>query len=285
MIYTYKNSQSKGTIELTSFHFLKNEFSSLEKGIDLFTIVFNPNSSQMITIDEQQIVLETNTVITILPQQVFSATTLETLILWRYNREFYCMFHYDAEVNCAGFLFYGAALCTISLSNEEKERFLHLHEIFIEEFSITSTAQEEMIRVLLVRLIIKLTRLAKSQYFENDDLQEDKYRLFRTYNILVEENFKNQHSVQFYAETLHKSPKTITNFFKKYQFPNPQKVIHNRIIVEAKRLMIYTEKSSKEISAELGFEEPSHFSKFFKKNVGTSPGEFKKTKREVYTVL
>jgi AraC-like DNA-binding protein len=45
--------------------------------------------------------------------------------------------------------------------------------------------------------------------------------------------------------------------------------------LEAKRLLIYTDKSTKEIAYELGFEEVAHFSRFFKKQIGQAPTEFK----------
>jgi AraC family transcriptional regulator, transcriptional activator of pobA len=272
MKYTYSNNHTKATIELHSFS--KNSFEFFGNEI-FYTIVFNPNEEQHLLIDAESISIPKNGIITILPEQRFSIPDSEKLIIWRYNSEFYCMFHHDEEVSCAGFLFYGASLCCINLSLEESDRLVHLHDIFIEEFDVFSTAQEEMLRVLLVRMIIKLTRLAKIQFFQIENVQENKFRLYRSFNLLVEEHFKKEHSVKFYAYALNKSPKTITNLFIKHHFPSPQKVIHNRIVIEAKRLLLYSDKSIKEISYELHFEEPSHFSKFFKKITGVSPLHFK----------
>jgi AraC family transcriptional activator of pobA len=53
-------------------------------------------------------------------------------------------------------------------------------------------------------------------------------------------------------------------------------VIQERVLLEAKRLLFYTEKTSKEIAYELGFEDANHFSKFFKKHTGQTPTDFKK---------
>jgi len=272
MKYTYTNNHTKASLEMVAF---PNDSFDFNGNTLYYTIVFNPNEEQYILIDEERVNIPKNSVITILPEQRFSIPDSENLIIWRYNSEFYCMFHHDEEVSCAGFLFYGASLCCINLLQEESDRLVHLRDIFSEEFQAHSTAQEEMLRVLLVRLIIKLTRLAKIQFFQKDTVQDSKFRMYRSFNLLVEEHFKKEHSVQFYADTLNKSPKTITNLFIKHHFPSPQKVIHNRIIIEAKRLLLYSDKSIKEISYELHFEEPSHFSKFFKKIAGVSPLHFK----------
>jgi AraC-like DNA-binding protein len=75
---------------------------------------------------------------------------------------------------------------------------------------------------------------------------------------------------------LNKSPKTLSNLFALYNHKSPLLVIQERIVLEAKRLLFYTEKSSKEIAYYLGFEDANNFSKFFKKHTTISPTDFKK---------
>jgi AraC-like DNA-binding protein len=133
--------------------------------------------------------------------------------------------------------------------------------------------------VLLKRLIIILTRLAKEQTKDFPE-KENHYDLVRKFNLAVENHYKTQHQVQFYADFLHKSPKTLSNLFAIYNQKSPVNIIHDRITLEAKRLLVYTDKSAKEIAFELGFEEISHFSRFFKTKEGISPKEFKETKRQ-----
>jgi len=97
----------------------------------------------------------------------------------------------------------------------------------------------------------------------------------RNFSVLLESNFKTEHEVKFYASSLNKSPKTLSNIFNLLQQPAPSKLIQLRIILEAKRYLHYTDKSAKEIAYDLGFESPAHFSRFFKMYSGNNITEFR----------
>jgi len=68
--------------------------------------------------------------------------------------------------------------------------------------------------------------------------------------------------------------------FAMHGIESPVQIIHDRIGLEAKRLLIYTDKSAKEITYELGFEELPHFSRFFKNLFGVQPSAFKAHQHE-----
>jgi len=104
--------------------------------------------------------------------------------------------------------------------------------------------------------------------------------LLRQFQIEVEKNFKKNHKVSFYAQLLKKSPKTIANQFKILGQECPSKIIQQRIIVEAKRYLLYSNLSIKEIAFNLGFDHAPAFSHYFKAVTGVSPSHFKTTHRE-----
>ena len=131
---------------------------------------------------------------------------------------------------------------------------------------------------MLKRFIIKCTRLAKSQISDEKKVQHVEIDLIKDFSGLVEQHFRTEHSVQYYADRLFKSPKTLSNLFKKYNDKSPLRIIQERLALEAKRLLYYTDKSAKEIAFDLGFDDPAHFSRFFKKEVGQSPSDFKESK-------
>jgi len=99
----------------------------------------------------------------------------------------------------------------------------------------------------------------------------------RSLGLLVENNFKKLHQVQDYANLMFKSPKTLSNLFAKYSEKSPVQLIADRLFLKSKRLILYTDKSTGEIGFELGFGEPAHFSRFFKKMSGVTVSDFRKS--------
>jgi AraC-like DNA-binding protein len=199
----------------------------------------------------------------------------------QFNREFYCIHTNDSEVSCNGLLFFGSDFVpSLHIPENEKESFRILFRVLAEEFDTTGTGREEMLRILLKRFIIKCTRLANDQIVKDSDKQSE-IDMIRTFNVLVEEHFKTKKSVKEYAKLMYKSPKTIANIFSKNSDRTPLEVIHNRVIIEAKRMLLYTDKTSKEIGMELGYDDPAQFSKLFKKQAGMTTTEFRKSNTEL----
>ncbi|MFC0264356.1 helix-turn-helix domain-containing protein [Fontibacter flavus] len=210
-------------------------------------------------------------------QEVGISNGSQDLVALFFNREFYCIHTFDQEVSCNGLLFFGSDFTPIlQLDADETEKLNTLIHVLQQEFIIHDTNQEEMLRILLKRFIIRLTRLARKQLLKSTEKQED-IDLVRSFNVLVEEHFKEKKSVSEYAELLFKSPKTLSNVFSKVSKKSPLQVIHERIATEAKRLLIYTDLPIKSIGYELGYEEYAQFSKFFKKTTGISPAEFRES--------
>lgn len=241
----------------------------------LLSLVWNTGDTQKVTIDEVEMDFPKNSFLSLMVNQSFRFEKPQDVVLWQYNREFYCIVDHDKEVSCAGFLFYGVSgSLLIELSEVEIRKFTLLLEVFKDEFQYRDNIQGEMLRMLLKRLIIILTRLGKEQYLSKS-IENNEYDLVREYSLLVENNFKKHHQVQDYANMLNKSPKTLSNLFSKHHHKTPLQIIRDRIFLEGKRLLIYTDKTSSEIAYDLGFDEPAHFSRFFKKMNGQSPSEFK----------
>ncbi|KAA2243395.1 helix-turn-helix domain-containing protein [Chitinophaga agrisoli] len=243
----------------------------------LLTIAWNKGKDQQVNIDNVVYLFPANTILCLMVNETFHFEDPSTIVAWQFNKEFYCIVNHDKEVSCVGFLFYGSSQkMFVSLNEHHQEKIEALQHVFLDEFSTSDHIQGEMMQVLLKRLIIIVTRLAKEQYITEKELTGDKLDLVRKFNLLVENHYRKEHQVKFYAEQLFKSPKTLSNMFALYNHKSPLLVIQERVLLEAKRLLFYTEKTSKEIANDLGFENANHFSKFFKKHTGKVPTEFKK---------
>src|SRR5690606_22964667 len=165
------------------------------------------------------------------------------------------------------FLFYGIHHpMFIRLDAEEARDMTYTENVFSRELMLRDNFQGEMLRTLLKRVIIKTTRIAKQQCESYRLFPDEKMDIVRKYALLVEGHFRREHEVSFYAEALNKAPKTLSNVFALLKQPSPSTLIRSRILLEAKRYLHYTDKSAKEIAYELGFENPAHFSRFFKAN-------------------
>ncbi len=184
-----------------------------------------------------------------------------------FNSNFYCIFGHDDEVSCNGFLFHGSShIMRLQLSAAQSEQLKSIIDIFAGEFGIKDNLQEEMLRIILKRFIITYTRIAREKLDVGQD-KEKSFDIIRRYYVLVDNHYKEKEtSAGLCRNALPLSPKTLSNLFAAYGLPSPLRIIHERIEAEAKRLLLYTNKSAKEIGEILGFEDLAAFSRFFRKN-------------------
>ena len=246
------------------------------KQLDVYAFIWTANTKAEVVVDSLPLTIEPHSILALTAVQYFQFIKGENLNVYLFNREFYCIKDHDQEVGCAGLLFFGNVQNPmIHLSENEQTKFKTLHEVFIDELETKDTIQAEMLRMLLARFIIKSTRLLKAKEQLSISTKDSKTDLLRAFNVLVESHFRTEHSVQFYADALFKSAKTLSNSFAKLN-TSPLKIIHERIVLESKRLLMYTDKTAKEIAYEVGFEDASHLSRLFKKYTSHSPSGFKK---------
>ena len=194
-----------------------------------------------------------------------------------YNRDFYCIQIHDGEVACDGLLFNNINNMPMTAVPIEEVSFIdHLFMQMEHEFGLKDPSQEEMLRTYLKQLLIKSTRLWKQQHLDGvlTDSSNDPDS-FRQFTRLVEEHYKEKHTVADYADLLLIAPKTLTHRFKRMNLPQPNEVIKNRIMLEAKRLLVHTAMSAKEIAYELGYDDPAYFSRLFVIKTGESPSGFR----------
>jgi len=240
-------------------------------------ILWNRNSTPLnLLIDNETITLAPDQLVTTTYLQYVSYDkTNAPLTAFLFNREFYCIRDHDEEVSCNGILFFGTQdLPIVTIPEDQKKKFNTLFEVFLDEFETPDKIQGDMLQMLLKRLIIICTRLAKEQHIVKK-LDNEQIDIIRKFNVLVDTHYKTKRKVSDYANMLFKSPKTLSNLFAIYNQQSPQQIILSRLTLEAKRLLNFTDKQNQEIAYELGFNDPAHFSRFFKKMTQLSPSQYR----------
>lgn len=194
-----------------------------------------------------------------------------------YNRDFYCIQIHDEEVACNGLLFSNIYnMPMVELDNGEIPFFSYIFGQMGDEFGLNDTSLEEMLRTYLKQLFIKSARLWKKQNLDKELTEQNSdLEFFRKFTLLVDEHYKEKHHVADYAELLFMAPKTISHKFKRLNLPQPNDVIKNRILLEAKRLLVHTNLTAKEVGYELGYEDPAYFSRLFVQKSGETPSAFR----------
>lgn len=268
------NDKKGGIFDVIETSMLKFSSKSLKK--DCYKIIWAKGEDVTIGVDGYRILVKKNHLLfaSSLNKLEFELENQDVL-LYAFNREFYCIRDHDEEVSCNGFLFLGSSVpLIVELNEKEIKSFSLLYEFFIEEFETVDLIQGEMLLVLLKRLLIKSVRIARKM-MPVEDMPDTKLDSIRKFSLLVEMHFKEKHRVSDYAELMNMTSKSLSNLFARYHTKSPLKVITSRIMLEAKRLLDFSDKNINEIAFDLGFEEASHFSKLFKNYVGQSPKQYK----------
>lgn len=149
-----------------------------------------------------------------------------------------------------------------------------------KEFSVPGQWQQRMITAHLTVLLTYLSRLYSEQQAQEPSSGEK--QLLKKYQAVIEENFRTVHQVSDYASMLSVSPGHLREVIKAQSGKPAIAHIQERMVLEARRMLFHTEYSLKEIGYDLGFSDASYFSRFFKRETGATPAEYRTLTREMY---
>jgi AraC-like DNA-binding protein len=154
-------------------------------------------------------------------------------------------------------------------------------QMMISEYSKNNTYKENILGSYISIFLLKSKTIITetSEYKRADSVSQE---LLQKFNNLVEEHFIQYHKVNEYAELLNVTPNHLSETIKKLTGKTAGDIIHERLILEAKRRLLHSSISAKELSYSLNFNDPSYFSRFFKANTNLSPEGFRKEIREKY---
>ncbi|TLV02903.1 helix-turn-helix domain-containing protein [Dyadobacter luticola] len=167
------------------------------------------------------------------------------------------------------------------LLNEADAAFTEdLLDKIYKEYNDPGEWQQRMLTAYLTVLLTYLSRLYTEQ-FEQDATGTDKLVL-KKYHAKIDEHFREMHQVSEYASLLNVSAGHLSEIVKVQSGRPAIAHIHERLVMEARRMLFHTEYSLKEIAYDLGFSDASYFNRFFKRETDLTPAEYRASIREMY---
>ncbi|MCF2875236.1 MULTISPECIES: helix-turn-helix domain-containing protein [unclassified Tenacibaculum] len=155
------------------------------------------------------------------------------------------------------------------LDSNEKEEIEELFKMIKKE-----KENQELSKYLLLALLEK-SKLIQQKHQAIEKTISSEIQLVNSFKRLVRNHFIQEKSVSFYAQKLNLTANYLNDRIKKYTGKTAKEHITNRILLEAKNMLLYTDMDVAEISFILQFNEPSYFGKFFKKHTQTTPKLFR----------
>lgn len=162
----------------------------------------------------------------------------------------------------------------LQLTREEATGLASVYALLEQEYQ-TVTNSYLIVKALLKVFLLKLMQVKEQQFTSHDVNQKRVYAFF----MLLENHYQEVRNIEFYAEQLGISAKRLNQILKENLDKTGMQLIHDRVILEAKRNIIHSERTIKEIAYHLNFSDRPYFSRFFKKQTGQTPEEFQKEVR------
>jgi AraC family transcriptional activator of pobA len=176
-----------------------------------------------------------------------------------------------------------AALTSPSLhalgEDEESSHIRMAFNAFDAEYRGNAPHRELLMEALLGAILIWLTRHAL-QALPGDHEEAAKggrrSRHFVRFCELLEDGYSKHHPVAYYAKQIGITAAHLNLLCRQTVDKSALELIHERVLLEAKRNLVYTSMTISEVSYAIGFSDPAYFTRFFKRGVGLSPKDFRR---------
>lgn len=151
---------------------------------------------------------------------------------------------------------------------------LHLESISESDFGKhqAKICWSQSILLNLFRLMENITEAAP--------VSHNNSAIFREYLALIEENYHKNHPINYYVNILNTTEGQLNKICRQIANISSKRIIHERVILEAKYLLTHTNLSIQQIAFQLGFQDPAYFTRFFTKYTQTSPKNYRKSHDE-----
>ncbi|MBH1962690.1 MAG: helix-turn-helix domain-containing protein [Comamonadaceae bacterium] len=143
-----------------------------------------------------------------------------------------------------------------------------------DEFAALDEGRVQALTGLATLVAIRYVR-ERGEQFESEQRAGARDTLVRRFEALVEKHFTQQKSLDFYATELAVTADHLSRACRRKNGVSALQALHDRVLLEARRLLAYTELSVVDVSRQLGYADPAYFSRFFRLSVGHTPTQYR----------
>ncbi len=176
--------------------------------------------------------------------------------------------------------FINSPLC-VALSPKKDptaERMLHLLSLMADENDHTSLEHRLALKALLQLVLIDITRLSDQKQPQQKTRKED-VRIFHRFNELIESHYRDHLTLSQYSEIISVTEARLNEICRRLAGLPSKRLIMDRLMQEARRLLTFSTSPITEISYQLGFKDPAYFARFFRRNAGITATEYRENKK------
>jgi AraC-like DNA-binding protein/mannose-6-phosphate isomerase-like protein (cupin superfamily) len=170
----------------------------------------------------------------------------------------------------------------LNVTEEQSEALLQLVQVMAKEDKAKGAYREDILRAYINIFLLKCKAIYEASGNYHKPNESSAAQLLQNFRLLVEDQFIKCHKVNEYAELLSVTPNHLNEITKKVTGRTASELIQDRLLLEARRLLLHSNLTGKEVAYSLGFNDPSYFSRFFRTNTGLSPEAFRTQNREKY---
>jgi AraC family transcriptional activator of pobA len=162
----------------------------------------------------------------------------------------------------------------LELSISSQQKITAIFEDMLFEGQNNQLINDDLVKTLLLRLLIEIGRISADAQKPNKNSYN--HTLLKSFQNLIETNYRHFRLPKQYADLLYITPNHLNALCNDFLGVSAGSLIRDRVILEAKRLLINVDLLVSEIGAQLNFDDQSYFIKFFKKQEGITPEKFRK---------
>jgi AraC family transcriptional regulator, transcriptional activator of pobA len=168
----------------------------------------------------------------------------------------------------------GASCVLPDIEGEGEAECRNLFAQVAREFRTQSPGRVHALLACATLLAVQFLR-RRGEHFTRERAQGARDTLLRRYLALVEQHYREHRPLSFYAEALGVTPDHLSRTCRQATKQSALQVLHERLLLEARRLLAYSPMPVTEVAQQLGYDDAAYFSKFFSRSVGNTPSEYR----------